>query len=193
MFLYKLFEVQYMQPGPILIIFLFLGLGIYLVCYLIKCLGTKIEKIPHYELLILFFKLSIMFILAYLITFSSVFLGPWFFNVINIHSIYNSQISPIDETNWFLTSFVAVIVGYFFFELTRENRKNKLITSTGHANMQCNYLLAKKIDAKCNYDFYKCLINPQIEYDPEIQAVYEYCRSNNFVNCPRVKLIQIKG
>jgi hypothetical protein len=92
--------------------------------------------------------------------------------------------------------FLIILIAFFMVNhnIDKELKNKRLNAKNEKNNMQCNYLKAEKSDpAKSNPDIFRCLINPQIEYDPEIREVCRYCKTDNFVNCPRVKIIQIKS
>lgn len=69
-------------------------------------------------------------------------------------------------------------------------KTNKSNTNTENINIHCNYLTVDKSNpAERDSDIFRCLINPQIEYNPEMQEVLNnYCKTDNFLNCPRIKL-----
>ncbi len=93
--------------------------------------------------------------------------------------------------------FVIIFILIIYFRLVlidkkidKEGEAEQLNIIAGKNNMQCNYLKVEKPDPTKNQEVFSCFINSNVPYDPEIKIICKYCRTDNFVNCPRIKVSQ---
>ena len=126
---------------PIYLLILLAIIFLIFVTILIMKLQKKIpSNINLIEILVL---VSSCIFFAFFITCASAALGPPFFRLMD-YNVTSTSITDIDATSGLPTSFVAVIVGYLFYELTTGNQPNKSTISTDNGTMQCNYLQTEK-------------------------------------------------
>ena len=120
-----------MTLSPVIIFFLFIGVGLVLV-YFINCIKTSCGSINHYPLsktaestiFLDILKVALVIDLVFVIISFSASFAPWFFYEMN-YTVSNNdfKISTVEATNLFTSAILTAVIAYMSVELANNKRR----------------------------------------------------------------------